>query len=192
MNIGYALTRAAGSLLLGISLAGLSACSSGSGEAGTIDESRSERTLAEAIDATPEMSTVTAALDGTGLKGVFEGTASYTFLAPTDDAFAALGESGKQLTGDGQQALLAAILREHLVPGTLTPDAIRDAINQAGGSVTMRTLGSGTVSFAERDGKLVVTGPDGRKAQMAGAATAASNGMLIPLDGFLVALPDAS
>ena len=141
---------------------------------------------------TPGMSQVTDALDDTGLESVLDGKGSYTLLAPTDKAFDALGDDKDRLTGDGQKPLLAAVLRDHLVPGVMTPDSIRDAIAQAGGSVSMRTLGSGSVSFAEKDGELVITGADGKTAHIAGTAYATSNGVLIPVDSLLVGLPEAS
>jgi len=179
-------------LVLALSLAGMSACSSGDGEPGTTDESQVDQTLADIVGDTADLSAVTTALDDTGLEGVLDGPASYTFFAPTDKAFEALGKDGERLTGDGQEALLAAVLRDHLVPGALTPDAIREAIKQAGGKVTMRTLGTGALSFTEEGDSLVVSGPDGTKAHIAGTSRVANNGVLIPLDGLLVKLPEAN
>ena len=192
MTVRNTLTRTAVPLALALSLAGLAACSSDTGEPGKLDESRIETTLADVAGETPGMSQVTDALDDTGLESVLDGKGSYTLLAPTDKAFDALGDDKDRLTGDGQKPLLAAVLRDHLVPGVMTPDSIRDAIAQAGGSVSMRTLGSGSVSFAEKDGELVITGADGKTAHIAGTAYATSNGVLIPVDSLLVGLPEAS
>ena len=125
------------------------------------------------------------ALRDVGLTQVFDGAGSYTILAPSDEAFAALGETGEALTEPDQRAAMAAILRDHIVPGYLTPADIEAAIEAQGGTVQAETMGEQTVRFT-RDGDGVrVTSEDGSTAMIAGEALRASNGVAIPLDGVL-------
>ena len=142
-------------------------------------------TLAEALSGAEGLGTVSEALRDVGLTQVFDGAGSYTILAPSDEAFAALGETGEALTEPDQRAAMAAILRDHIVPGYLTPADIEAAIEAQGGTVQAETMGEQTVRFT-RDGDGVrVTSEDGSTAMIAGEALRASNGVAIPLDGVL-------
>ncbi|MGH6787231.1 MAG: fasciclin domain-containing protein [Novosphingobium sp.] len=144
------------------------------------------KALAAAIADNSELKTLSDALASTGLSAVFDGKASYTVLAPTDGAFAALGDKGKALSDPEQKPALAAVLRDHIVPGTLTPEDIAKAIKASGGKpVKMRTVGEGTVSFAKDGEAITVTASDGSTAKLEGAAIAASNGVALPIDAVL-------
>ncbi len=168
----------------------LGACSqSETAPAPTVDAGN--RTLAAAIGAAPGLTTISTALSEAGLGDVFDGPGSYTLLAPDDDAFAKLGSSGKSLTDPEHRAELVAVLRGHILPGHLTPDAIRKAIAEKKGPVAMRTLADGMVTFSQNGDTLVATGADGAKATIDGNALTASNGVVLPVDG-LVKSPAAA
>ena len=146
----------------------------------------SEATLASLVADADGLSTVSGVLGEAGLAQVFDGAASYTLLAPQDSAFEALGEAGEDLRSAEQRAAMVAILRDHIVPGYLTPDDIANAIEQADdGSVEMRTMGAHTLTFTGEGETITVTSEDGATAQFAGDALRASNGVAIPLDGVL-------
>lgn len=174
-------------------LAPLAGCSQGEeGNAAAPGAKASGRTLAAAIADAPSLSTISSALSEAGLSGVFDGPGSYTILAPSDEAFAALGSTGEALTTPGRRAELVAIIRGHILPGHLTPEAIREAIGQKKGPVTMRTLADGAVTFASADGKAItVSAEGGPRATVAGDAIVASNGVVLPIDS-LVKTPAAA
>jgi uncharacterized surface protein with fasciclin (FAS1) repeats len=164
-------------------LAPLGACSKSTTAEGK--PSNADTTLASAIGDAPKLSTVSSALSQAGLAGVFDGPGSYTVLAPEDAAFAKLGTEEKTLTDPAHRAELVALLRGHILPGHVSPDAIKKAIAAKKGPVSMRTLADGEVTFSESGGKLFVTGADGSKAQVDGAPIVASNGVVLPLDGLV-------
>ena len=117
---------------------------------------------------------------------MFDGSAPYTLLAPDDDAFGALGETGKTLQAPENGAAMAAILRDHILPGYLTVADIEAALKASGGDpVTMKTMGGKVLSFTREGEALVVSTPDGARAKVDGAALRASNGVVIPLDAVL-------
>ena len=182
-----ALTRAAALALALTTLAPLTACSQTEEEGAPQRDKNVERTLAVAITGAPELSTVSAALTDAGLAGVFDGPGSYTILAPNDAAFAKLGGSAGQLTAEDNRALLVAVLRDHILPGHVTPDTIRESIKQNGGPVGMRTLGEGAVTFSLDGDTIAIEGVGGRTARTRGEAHVASNGVVIPIDGLLKA-----
>lgn len=166
----------------------LAACSGGEESAETTQEEDAE--IAANLDAVlateDDLSAAREALQATGLHTLFKAPgASYTMLAPTDSALAALG-------GDDAPPppVIAALLREHILPGHLDSGAILDAIEANGGPVTMSTVGNGTVRF-ERDGDtLKVNHSEGAgEARMVAAAGAAENGVVLKLDQLLVAPP---
>jgi uncharacterized surface protein with fasciclin (FAS1) repeats len=146
----------------------------------------SDETLASVVEDADGLSTVSGVLGDAGLEQVFDGAAAYTLFAPQDAAFDALGEAGEELRTAEQRAAMVAILRDHIVPGYLTPDDIANAIEMADdGSVEMRTMGDRTLTFTGERDAITVTAEDGASARFAGDALRASNGVAIPLDGLL-------
>lgn len=144
------------------------------------------RTLAAVVGDSDRMATLQAALEESELSGVLDGPASYTLLAPNDAAFAALGEQGALLMAEDRRPLLIGVLRDHLLPGHLTPEAIAAAVAAQDGPVIMTTLGEGEVRFSRQGDRLVVSSGEGGAASFAGPAVAANNGVMIPIDGLLL------
>lgn len=143
-------------------------------------------TLAAALAAEDGMSKLRDAMTKGELSELLDGPASYTVLAPTDAAFEELGDEGAALFQQEQKPLLLALLRDHMLPGHLTPETISKAIADKGGPVTMTTLGEGQVTFAQDGKNLTVTMPGGAKAMVTGTSIAANNGVVIPLDAVLL------
>lgn len=163
----------------------LGGCTKAEDDATGAEEQVGDRTLAAAIADAPGLTNVSDALSDAGLAGVFDGPGSYTVLAPDDQAFAQLGEGGRELTSDNAKPLLVAVLRDHIVPGHMTPEAIREAIAKKGGPVEVTTLGDGTLTFSTQGDDIAVAGQGGLRAKVEGSALTASNGVVIPIDGLL-------
>lgn len=157
--------------------------------AATMDDGT--QTLAAALGSNDDLDMLRKAIDQSELGGVFEGPASYTILAPNDAAFEALGEDGSALFEDAQRPMLVAILRDHLLPGHLTPEAIAESIDRNGGPVTMTSLGESEVTFAKSGDTITVSAGDGAPAKISGTAIAANNGVVIPLDTVLLPASEA-
>lgn len=151
----------------------------------------STETLASLIMEADGLSTVAGVIGEAGLAEVFDGAASYTLLAPQDAAFDALGEAGDELRSPEERPAMVAILRDHIVPGYLTPADIANAVEAADdGSVEMRTMGGHIVTFTGEGEAITVTAEDGASARFAGEALPGSNGVAIPLDGVLRNIED--
>lgn len=162
------------------SLLALAACGSETTE--DTPNAVSTDTLATVIEDDSELSTVTGILGDTGLQAVFDGNAPYTVFAPTDAAFDQLD---LPLDDDDAGAARVAILREHIVPGFLTLEDLVNAVESAGGSVEMQTMGSNTLSFSGNADELFITSSDGSEARVAGAGLSGSNGTVFPIDAVL-------
>jgi uncharacterized surface protein with fasciclin (FAS1) repeats len=173
----------AAAALLGL-MVPLAACSQGD-ETTTASPQGEHGTLAATIGGAPGLTRISTALSEAGLADVFDGPGSYTLLAPDDSAFAKLGQGGESLTDPSHRAELVAILRGHILPGHLTLDAIKQAIAEKKGPVSMRNLADGTVTFSVEGDTIVAAGDDGAKAKIDGPALIASNGVVLPLDGLV-------
>jgi uncharacterized surface protein with fasciclin (FAS1) repeats len=175
------LAAVAGTLLI-------AGCSGGGDDAD--DRSAAEpgtETLAALVAQADDFSVVSATLKDAGLAEVFDGAAAYTMLAPRDAAFEALGDAGETLRSPEQRPAMVAVLRDHIVPGYLTPDDIAKAVElDDDGKVAMRTMAGHTLTFADDGGTLTATGEDGTTVRFAGDALLASNGVAIPVDGLAV------
>lgn len=172
--------------LIVLAPAALAACNSGSetpqanalahGDAALVV---SGETLAAAIAEDEQFASVAAALAQTGLNTMFDGPGSYTLLAST----APLPAAGNNADS---RAVTAEILRNHILPGSVTRGAIEQAIAKSDGPVTMRTLGTATLQFSRDGSALIVTDPQtGRRATVTGTGRQATNGVLLPIDGLL-------
>jgi uncharacterized surface protein with fasciclin (FAS1) repeats len=144
----------------------------------------SSRTLAAAIGDEGDLDTLQAVVANAGLSDVLEGKGPYTVFAPAD---AALATAGGDLSGAAMKAQSAALLRAHIVPGSLTRADILAAITRGGaGGAQMRTMADGLLTFT-RDGEaVIVTAEDGAVARLTGDETVASNGVIQPVDALLV------
>ena len=168
-------------------LALLPACSSDTTDE-TVEGTQEDtsRTLAAALGEMPDMASLNGALSSAQLVSIFEGAASYTVLAPNDDAFAALGEEGQALMTEEQRPVLTGVLREHILPGHMTPENIRSAIESQDGEVAMTTFGGEQITFTLDGETIVATLPSGQSTRFSGNAIAATNGVIIPVDSVLV------
>ena len=170
----------------------LSACS---GQGGADDEATAEpsnETLAAQVSQADDLSVVSATLEDAGLAQVFDGVAAYTLLAPRDSAFDSLGTTGETLRSVEQRPAMVAVLRDHIVPGYLTPDDIAKAIElDNDGKVTMKTMAGHTLTFANAGGAITATGEDGATVRFAGKPLLASNGVAIPVDGLAIDVAEA-
>ena len=163
----------------------LAACSDKAAEEAATKPS--SETLAALVSQADDLSVVSATLKDAGLSQVFDGVAAYTLLAPQDAAFTSLGETGETLRSDEQRPAMVAVLRDHIVPGYLTPADIAKAIEADGdGKVAMRTMAGHTLTFASDGGTVTATGEDGATVRFAGDALLAGNGVAIPVDGLTV------
>lgn len=173
--------------------AGLIAALAGCSDQQTDDEGRaaspsraSTATLATLIAGDAQLSASAHLLVRTGLIQIFDGAGSYTMLVPTDDAVAASGEQDGRWQAPERRPAAAAMLREHILPGYITPDDIEAAIARApDGSVEMRALDSGTIRFRKQRGRLVAIDEAGHMAQIGDEALLGSNGVALPTDRIL-------
>lgn len=179
----FAVALAAPALLL------VSACGSDSAADQPSADVAEDETVSDLLGQDDSLGSLAALVTATGMGEVLAAAPNYTLLAPTNEALAALGDSGDQ----SDVAAKAALLRGHLLPGYVTLDDIRAAITASeGGSVTMQTMAQTPVTFSSAgtsDGDAVqVTTGDGATATITGAGLRGGNGVVLPIDAVLKTL----
>lgn len=181
-------------LTLGVlALVPLAGCDKAKDKTATTATEPGAATLTAAIGRAPGMSTVAAAIKGTGLATVFDGTAPYTVLVPQDDAFGALGETASKLKAPENGAAMAAVIKAHVLPGYMTVADIGAALTRTKGKpVRMTTMAGSDVTFTRSGETLTVTAADGSTAKVSGSELTAGNGVAIPIDAVLKKIPKSS
>jgi len=124
--------------------------------------------------ASPDFSTLVAAVEAAGLVDTLNGTGPYTVFAPTNEAFAALpaGVLDKLLLPENKD-VLTKILTYHVVAGeVMAADVQPGAVKTVEGQDITITVDNGTVKV--NDATVTATDID------------ASNGVIHVIDGVLL------
>jgi uncharacterized surface protein with fasciclin (FAS1) repeats len=122
-----------------------------------------------------QFQTLVAAVQAAGLADTLMGPGPFTVFAPTDAAFAKLGQHTiSDLLKPENRAQLTAILTYHVVPGRVT------AADLAGRRVSPTTVQGTTVNIDGRNGVRV------DNATVVAADVAASNGIIHVIDSVLM------
>ena len=152
----------------------------GAERAGT-NQAAERATMTDALAGSAEHRRFVEALRSAGLAEALGGAAPNTVFAPTDAAFAALPAGA----GEDREAM-AAMLRGHMVAGTVTADDLRRAVERAPGNrAQLATLGGGTLAVTRDGDTLVVSDASGGRARLVGAERIQSNGVIHTVDGLL-------
>jgi len=147
---------------------------------------QAKQPIAKGIAAAPDLGRFSNALKAAGLDVTLSGAQAYTVFAPTDSAFEKLeGDGADALVAPENKARLVSLLTGHIVPGTVTAEDLRGAIDRGKGKAQIATVGAGTLVFTRSGDFIVVEGPNGNPSQL-GAETLQSNGVVHSLDTVLM------
>jgi uncharacterized surface protein with fasciclin (FAS1) repeats len=186
-------------LPLSLALVPLAACSGGGGNAAGANGSGSAASpsaekVAAVVAGDRELERLNRIVGNAGLVDLLNGVGPYTIFAPNNAALEALGNGrADALAGEEMRPQAVALLRAHIVPGTLTRRDLAAALDVAGNRpVRMRTMAGTMLTFA-RDGDAIAVSPDGGgRARLSGDEKVGANGAVQPVDGLLVSTNGAS
>jgi uncharacterized surface protein with fasciclin (FAS1) repeats len=146
------------------------------------------KTVVETAVASPQHTTLVAAVTAAGLAGTLGGAGPFTVFAPTDAAFAALpAGTVETLLEPANKAALQGVLTYHVVPGKVTAADLVRLIEANGGAARLTTVAGGALTARVERGQVVLTDARGGKATVVAADLAASNGVIHVTDA--VSLP---
>jgi uncharacterized surface protein with fasciclin (FAS1) repeats len=171
----------------------LAACS-GSGGNGADAEAEAdagaeaaEGKLAAVVAGNRDLERVNRLVGNAGMVDVLNGVGPYTLFAPTNAALDTLGaERADALAGEEMRPQAAALLRAHIVPGTLTRRDLQTALGSSGERpVRVRTMAGTMLTFSRDGDAILVSSEDGARARLSGEEGLASNGAVQPVDSLL-------
>lgn len=121
--------------------------------------------------------TLVKALKAADLAGALKGDGPFTVLAPTDEAFAALGSTLDVLLEEGNKERLQAILKYHVISGKAMASDVT-------GIDAAETLEGRSVQFQVNDGTVMAMGKN--TATVVKTDIEASNGVIHVIDSVLL------
>ncbi len=133
--------------------------------------------VTDLVKANPRLRTLARLLDASGLAATLRDTAAtYTLFAPSDDAFATLGDDAVAALAADSAAARALLEKHLLMTRMLTLDVFPD--------LSIETMGGTEVAFEEAGEGLAVRGPSGT-GRVLDADLDADNGVIHIIDGLL-------
>lgn len=150
-------------------------------------EMLANKTIADNLSSSPGHSTLMRAVEAAGLRETLAGGTPYTIFAPVDSAFQKLPagsvEALMKPEGKGQ---LTALLTYHAVPGVVAAADLARAVESAGGTAELATLGGSNLKIS-RDGEaIVITDAKGGQSRITQADMVQSNGVVHVVDSVLM------
>ena len=138
----------------------------------------SSKSIAQIAEATPNLSTLVAAVKAAGLVDTLSGTGPYTVFAPTNAAFAALpAGTVTTLLEPQNKAALTKILTYHVVSGkVMAKDLMAGPVKTAEGS---------DITINDNNGTFTITDGKGGTAKFVTTDIVASNGVIHVIDAVL-------
>jgi uncharacterized surface protein with fasciclin (FAS1) repeats len=148
-------------------------------------------TIVDTAIASPDHTTLVAAVQAAGLVQTLSGAGPFTVFAPTNAAFAKLPPGTvESLTQPENRAALTRILTYHVVAGRVSASDLAAQIDASGGRATLTTVQGGTLT-ASREGRFIrLTDGAGGTALVTAADVAGSNGLVHVID--TVVMPPAA
>jgi len=144
-------------------------------------------TIIDAAIATPDLSTLTAAVTAAGLVDTLNGDGPFTVFAPTNAAFDALpAGTVASLLKPENNAALTNILTSHVVAGNLSAADIVAAVEANGGKLKVQTLSGATLKVMKYGDTLKIKDENGNKSKVAIADIQKSNGTVHIISGVLL------
>jgi transforming growth factor-beta-induced protein len=140
-------------------------------------------TVVDIAVASPDHTTLVAAVTQAGLVETLSGEGPFTVFAPTDAAFeAALTEMG--ITAEELLANpdLAGILTYHVVAGKLMAADVLAAVEAGGGTASVETVNGAPIEVTVVDGVVTLNGT----ATVTAADLEAGNGVVHVIDGVIM------
>jgi uncharacterized surface protein with fasciclin (FAS1) repeats len=121
-----------------------------------------------------------------GMERVLSGKEPYTLLAPTDAALNNLPAGSLDgLDRPERKAEITALLRAHILPGTILAADLARAVESGGGKATVATMAGQPLTITrEGEGFRIATG-GGRGALVTGTEQPARNGVIHQIDTVL-------
>ena len=171
-------TATAAIILAGLGMSALSVAGEGNYNSATKYE-KTQGTIVDAAVATPDLSTLVAAVQAAGLVDTLSGEGPFTVFAPTNEAFAALpaGTADTLLLPENKDKL-TRILTSHVIAGKLTASDVIAAAEANGGKAVVTTLSGAKLKAKVKNGAVYIKDESGNYSKVTTADVKTSNGVV--------------
>ncbi|MDC7806776.1 fasciclin domain-containing protein [Luteimonas sp BLCC-B24] len=137
--------------------------------------------------ASPDHTTLVAAVQAAGLVDTLKGTGPFTVFAPTNAAFDKLPAGTVDgLLEPAAKDQLTSVLTYHVVAGNVDAAELTRQIEVGGGSATLTTVQGGTLTARVDGGNVVLTDAKGGTSTVTAADLRQSNGVIHVIDTVLM------
>ncbi len=141
------------------------------------------KNIVETAVATPDLSTLVAAVQAAGLVETLASPGPFTVFAPTNAAFAKLpAGTVEALVQPQNKATLTSILTYHVVAGNFSSADIAKAIKAGGGEASFKTVNGHPLKARMHGGALVLTDAKGGTSRVQLANLKQTNGVVHVID----------
>lgn len=137
--------------------------------------------------ASPDHTTLVAAVKAAGLVDTLKGPGPFTVFAPTNAAFAKLpAGTVDTLVKPESKDTLTKILTYHVLSGTVTAADLKKKIKDGHGTATLKTVSGGTLTAMMSGGKIMLKDEKGGTSTVTIANVMQSNGVIHVVDTVLM------
>lgn len=148
-----------------------------------------QKTVVDIAVGSADHTTLVAAVKAADLVTTLQSAGPFTVFAPTNAAFAKLPAGTLEfLLKAENKATLAKILTYHVVAGKFAAGDVVKAINDAKGTLSLKTVSGGTLLASLKDGKVILKDEKGGISTVVVADLMAGNGVVHVIDS--VVLPN--
>jgi uncharacterized surface protein with fasciclin (FAS1) repeats len=148
---------------------------------------QNSKTVVENAIASPDHTTLVAAVKAAGLVETLSGKGPFTVFAPVNAAFAKLpAGTVETLLKPENLKTLQSILTYHVVSGTVDSKAVVAAIKAGNGKATLTTIQGGTLVATLEGKNVVLTDAKGTKSIITAVDIMSSNGVIHVIDTVLL------
>lgn len=139
--------------------------------------------LAALVNANPRLGQLVKAA---GMEPVLSGKAPYTLLVPNDAALDKLDKGlWSSLDQPAAKAQVTALLRAHILPGTILAADLARAVENGDGKATIATMAGEPLTVTRSGEAFRITAPGGIAATTVGSEEPARNGVVHEIDAVL-------
>lgn len=148
-----------------------------------------QKTIVDIAVGSADHTTLVAAVKAADLVTTLQSAGPFTVFAPTNAAFAKLpAGTVDYLLKVENKATLAKVLTYHVVAGKFVAADVVKAINDAKGTLSLKTVSGGTLQVSLKEGKVVLKDEKGGTSTVVVADLVAGNGVIHVIDS--VVLPN--
>lgn len=139
--------------------------------------------LAALVNSNPRL---TQLVKAAGMEPVLSGKAPYTLLVPNDAALDKLDKGlWTSLDQPATKTQVTALLRGHILPGTILAADLARAVETGGGKATIATMAGDPLTVTRNGEGFRITAPGGATAATVGGEQPARNGVVHEIDAVL-------